>query len=260
MRKLMILLAAAAAVACVKVNNRRAEPETLTETHPWVDLGVRLDGEKILFATANLGATRPEEFGDFFTWADPGLRYSSIEEGIYVKDWSFTWENYIWCSGDKPEGSLTKYTAGADGMSSAGKGDGLTSMEEADDAAAALWGDGWKVPTIAQWKALVDADVDIAWVDDYEGTGVKGGLFTGKGEYAGESLFLPATGCCNQRYRWLDGEFGRYWAREIKTEKPDLARCLAVYPDQITTESESISVALRFMGQPIRAIYTEPAN
>ena len=45
--------------------------------HGYVDLGIRMDGKKILFATCNVGADSPEEYGDYFAWGATEPYYTS---------------------------------------------------------------------------------------------------------------------------------------------------------------------------------------
>lgn len=67
------------------------------------------------------------------------------------------------------------------------------------DTATRLWGDNWRMPTKEELKALIDPDnCSITWYDDYNDTGSKGYLITGKGDYKDCSIFIPAAGFCHR--------------------------------------------------------------
>ena len=68
------------------------EPVTPPDTHEYVDLGLP---SGTLWATVNVGATRPNEFGDYFAWGETEPK----EE--------YDWNNYKWCNGS--ENTMTKY-------------------------------------------------------------------------------------------------------------------------------------------------------
>jgi len=80
-----------------------------------------------------------------------------------------------------------------------------------DDAASVQWGADWRMPTTEEMQALYD-NTTSTWTDNYNNTGIKGCIFTGKGDYANSSLFLPAAGyfdgtSCND-----GGSYGNYWS------------------------------------------------
>lgn len=80
------------------------------------------------------------------------------------------------------------------------------------DTATNLWGTDWRMPTTAEYNALIK-NCNIEWTDNYKESGLKGLIFTGEGDYVSNSVFFPAAG------RWVgDGNFdgreqyGRYWS------------------------------------------------
>lgn len=72
-----------------------------------------------------------------------------------------------------------------------------------EDTATKLWGDAWRMPTEGEFRAMF-TECNTTWTDDYNGSGVAGRIFTGKGAYSGNSVFFPAAG----RYDW------EYWVSE----------------------------------------------
>lgn len=77
-----------------------------------------------------------------------------------------------------------------------------------DDTATNLWGREWRMPTKAELDGLL-ANCDVAWTTV---NGVNGRKFTGKGDYASNSVFLPAAGYCYDGYVYGQGDDGYYWS------------------------------------------------
>lgn len=133
-----------------------------TEVEGAVDLGLP---SGLLWSTCNLGATRSDEFGDFYAWGE-----------TEPKD-EYTWETYKWCDGDS--GSLTKY-GGEYSF------DGKFRLDLEDDAAYVNLGKTWSIPTEEDYSELLSS---CTWTWTTK-RGVPGVSFTGPN---GHSLFFPAT-------------------------------------------------------------------
>lgn len=166
--------------------------------HDYVDLGLP---SGTLWATCNVGANKPEEYGDYFAW------------GETQKKATYNWHTYKYANGARDR--LTKYcnksNSGNNGFT-----DNLTVLQLSDDAATANWGSGWRTPSKAQWKELID-NTTHTWTTR---NGVTGRLFTAKN---GNSLFLPAAGD-----RWADelryaGSDGYYLSSSLITDSPNYA-------------------------------------
>ena len=169
------------------------------DEHEWVDLGLP---SGTLWATMNIGASSPEEYGDYFAWGE-----------TTPKEY-YEWNTYKWCMGSN--NTLTKYcTNSYYGYNSFVDND--VELDPEDDAATVNWGAGWQMPTLEQIDELKDCSSEWMTLN-----GVYGRLFTGSN---GASLFLPAAG-----YRWKGtiykaGSYGRYWS---STPRPDYP-CYAYY-------------------------------
>ena len=124
-------------------------------TQKYVDLGL-ISGTK--WATCNVGATSPEESGDFFAWG---------ETNPAIKN-EYTWQSYKWCESTDPL-RLSKYNSD----SSVGIVDNKIILEECDDAAHINWGSAWRTPTKSELEELL-GNCYWEWTDDYENTGVTG--------------------------------------------------------------------------------------
>ena len=157
---------------------------TVGASHEYVDMG---DGQ--LWATCNIGADSPEEYGDYFAWGETATKTS------------YSWSNYAWGSS---ETSLTKYVTD----SSYGTVDGKTMLEAGDDAATANWGNDWRTPTQYEWEWLYN-NCGWQWTNDYNGTGVKGFIVTSN--ITSNSIFLPAAGTTDGDV----GTYGYYWSSTL---------------------------------------------
>ncbi len=201
-------------------------PATGTENgHEWVDLGLP-SGTK--WATCNVGATKPEEYGDYFAWGETEPKTT------------YDWSTYKWSNGSYS--TLTKYNT----SSEYGTVDNKTVLELADDAARANWGGAWRMPTIAEWTELLE-NCTWTWTSDYNGTGVAGQIVTSN--INDNSIFLPAAG-----YRYNDdlndaGSNGYFWSSSLITDIPGGARC-----GGISSNGGSRGSVGRLYGQSVRPV------
>ena len=99
--------------------------------YEYVDLGL-----SVKWATCNVGATTPEEYGNYYAW------------GEVLPKTNYSWATYSYCNGTN--GSMTKYCT----IRSFGTVDNKTTLEAMDDAAAYNWGGSWRMPTEAECTEL----------------------------------------------------------------------------------------------------------
>lgn len=141
-----------------------------------VDLGL-----SVKWASCNVGAESPEEYGDYFAWGETETKSS------YTSDNSVTYGLSI--SELESRGII-----GSDG-----------NLTAAYDAATANWGDGWRMPTLDEIKELLN-NCTWNWTTL---NGVNGRLVTGPN---GNSIFLPAAGSRNDTSLYYAGSYGLYWS------------------------------------------------
>ncbi|MBO5642303.1 MAG: hypothetical protein J5900_07710 [Prevotella sp.] len=180
--------------------------------HGYVDLGITIDGKKILFATCNVGADSPEEYGDYFAWGATEPYYTGYTmngTSVNVTSWKdgksagYALTNApFYSSGTYSDAIYTKYTATP------------ATLEAEDDAASVQWGADWRMPTTEEMKALYDNTTNEP-ITDYKGTGIAGRIFTGKGNYANSSLFLPAAGSFDGTSCSNGGSGGYFWSSTL---------------------------------------------
>lgn len=201
-----------------------------TDGHAYVDLGLP---SGLLWATCNVGAEAPEDYGDYFAWGE-----------TTPKDY-YDWSTYQYCNGSY--NTLTKYcnqsNYGYNGFT-----DNLTALEPTDDAATANWGNGWRMPTVEEWQELLD-NTSCTWTTL---GGVNGQLFTAAN---GNSLFLPAAGYRNDGSLYYVGGIGDYWSSSLYTSYP--YRAWNLYFD---SGNYSMSNNSRCYGRSVRAVRSARQN
>ncbi len=181
-----------------------------------------------MWATYNVGATKPTEYGDYFAWGE-----------TKPKD-SYSISTYKWCKGSST--SMTKYCT----SSKFGTKDYKTVLDAEDDAATANWSSAWRMPTIDEIKELRDG-CSWEWVNDFSGSGVNG--FLGTSKQNGATIFLPAAGLRSSTDLDDAGDYGYYWSSSLVESSSDYACCLRFYDYDIYRSSNG-----RYCGQSVRAV------
>lgn len=223
MKKIFVLLffAAACSVAAYSQSLDYEQGKSPVSSHEYVDLGLP---SGTLWATMNIGATAPEEYGDYFAWGE-----------IEPKE-SYNWITYKWCNGSW--NSMIKYGV----MSSFGVVDNKTVLDPEDDAATMNWGSEWCMPTKEQQDELRN-NCTREWTTI---NGVKGCLLTSNINEA--TLFLPAAGYIWNSTVSSGGSSGFYWSRNLKTTGGGSHSLF------FSSNSMSITDYSRGYGQSVRAV------
>ena len=199
-------------------------------SHEYIDLGLP---SGTLWATCNVGANAPEDYGDYFAWGE-----------TQPKDY-YDWSTYQYSNGnDDYDPQLTKY-CNNDGYGYNGFSDDLTTLLPEDDAATANWGADWCMPTQEEWQELVD-NTTFIWTTQ---NGVNGALFTATN---GNSLFLPAAGVAAGVNHNGTGESSSYWSNSLNPDNPIRAIALSCS----SSEDTEIFGARRFLGYSVRPVHS----
>lgn len=178
-----------------------SEVSFITENYDYVDLGLP---SGTLWATCNVGATVPEEYGDYFAWGE-----------TEPKD-EYNFANYLHCNGSYNNTLFTKYCNNPEyGLN--GYTDYLNVLEPCDDAATINWGEDWHMPDYVDWLELYYSTTNT-WTTL---NGVYGRLFTASN---GNSLFLPASGLRIYGILEDEGEEGCYWSSLLDEYNTDSAK------------------------------------
>ena len=223
----IFLLLAAMVIACGK-----EDPKNATPPEGAVNLGL-----SVFWATCNIGANDPGEYGDFFAW------------GELEPKTEYTWENYKFRKEGNTDQTLvvTKYNS----IESHGAIDSKTVLDPEDDLATVRLGGGWHTPTQAEWTALETHCTFVGTTLD----GVIGIEVTSK--LNGNTLFFPAGGRhYGSESNWWNSGWGyekmaRLWASEVGTSNPNLATNIDL---NITGTVYRNDAPYRYEGHNVRAV------
>ncbi len=152
------------------------------------------------WADTNIGAEVPEDYGYYFWWGDT-VGYKRENDKWVATDGSSS--NFSFSSSYVPT-----YGKDNSALLSAGYIDSTGNLVPEHDAAHVHWGGNWRMPTDAEFSALIN-NCTTTWTTR---NGVYGRLVTGKGAYADRSIFLPAAGFGNDSYLIGPGSYGDYWS------------------------------------------------
>jgi len=214
-------------------------PNGTENGYEWVDLGLP---SGLKWATCNVGATSPEEYGNYYAWGE-----------VQPKE-VYEWSTYKFMdSSINDKKGITKYTIvdyDTDGVwyDSEGNfiGDNKTTLEKEDDAAAVNMGGNWRMPTIEEQKEL-KTKCTWTWTTL---NGVKGYNVEGPN---GNSIFLPAAGFRYGSDLGDAGSVGGYWPSSLSTDYLDNAYTyyLYFYSDNVYCYNY-----YRYVGLSVRGVFS----
>lgn len=157
------------------------------------------------WATTNIGADKPEDYGLYFWWGD--IIGYKLKDNVWVAS---NGSDYIQLCNSATYGKSIA-TLQSEGWVST---DGVLALEH--DAAHVQWGGSWRMPTAQE---LADLNNKCNWIWSIK-NGVKGYVVRGKGDYASASIFLPAAGQCDNVFGLtLVDSNGYYWSSVPSTAK-----------------------------------------
>lgn len=235
MKKLLVSLLSA--LLCISVV---AEPEIQSDgnqnmnnigfssyaetSKEYVDLGLP---SGTLWATCNIGATKPEESGFYFAWGE------TMPKKIY--DWS----TYKWTklNSEGDIDSLIRYNFNK----TYGVVDSISTLFPKDDAAIVNLGKDWRMPTKEEIVELYE-NCKYCWT---EINGVSGAKFTSSN---GNSIFLPAAGT-QESFVYNEGNVGYYWTSSFDGDTAAYVLYFYFHSEEATSGK-----TVRFIGVPIRPV------
>ena len=149
--------------------------------HEYVDLGL-----SVKWATCNVGARSPEDYGSYYAWGETSIKpsYEEVNSNTYRKEVGDIGGNAIY------------------------------------DAARANWGSTWRLPT---WNEIEELIKECTWTWT-KMDGRKGYKVTSK--VNGKSIFLSAAGDRNDLSLVNAGSYGFYWSSTPRTSNTDYAYIL----------------------------------
>ena len=222
----------AQAILALNPDDKRAQELSVNPTkgtingHEWVDLGLP---SGLKWATCNVGATSPSEYGSYFAWGEtkPKSDYSwSTLRYHYLDSWSDRFSKY---------NTKSAYAYGTV--------DNKTRLDLSDDAARANWGGSWRMPTRAEQDELCEK---CTWTWTTQG-GKNGYKVTSKTN--GNSIFFPAAGVRIGARLSDAGSYGRYMSSSLYSDDPFCAYYLSFRSGGVGYYHFS-----RYGGSPVRPV------
>lgn len=201
-------------------------------THEYVDLGL-----SVKWATCNIGADKPEEYGDYYSWGEVRTKPGN------------TWTNYkFYKSGNSNKDvKFSKYSTSIN----YGVIDKKTGLDPEDDVAHVKWGGNWRLPTKKEIDELFN---DCLWTWFYAGNtefgGVAGFKVTSKKSgYKDRFIFLPAAGHRDITDDTDAGWAGYYWTSSLSSGTNECACDLVFFSGRLFNE-----IAYRYYGMSVRPV------
>ena len=230
MKKVINIMMAFALLVCGSSCSSKKEIKNMADGHEYVDLGLP-SGTK--WATYNVGASKPTEYGDYFAWGEtkPKKKYN--------------WTSYKWIDGSPFY--IKKYCNQIELNCTV---DFLIELQPSDDAATANWGTAWRMPTTDELKEL-KVGCDWNYVENFDSCGVNGLLGTSK--LNGATIFLPAGGEFNEYSDSQQngiGHDGYFWSSSISKVSFNSASYLYFVDNYINNDGS----CYRYAGHSVRAV------
>lgn len=211
--------------------------------YTYVDLGL-----SVYWATMNVGATKPEESGNYYVWGEVTTRtdYRNYQSTVvkYIE-----WEQYTANLSTNYRYYPTKYCTASSSRSD-GSYDDKTILEPDDDVAHVDWGSNWRMPTLAELQELRD---NCTW-EWKTINNVKGCLITSKKEgYTENSIFLPGVRYMSGTSLYTSGGLTYIWTSSLYPTDALYAYGL-ICSDSYGEVVISISSIKRCNGLPVRPV------
>lgn len=162
--------------------------------HDYIDLGLP---SGTLWATCNVGATNPEDFGNYYAWGE-----------IETKS-SYWYDNYKWGSSQREK--YTKYVCSVENGFNYFT-DNKSKLEPDDDVAYVLWKRGWHMPNHEQFEEMIN---NCSWnftvVNNIY-------AFVGISKLNGNKIIFPATSSFTYKQFVFPGDYSDhayYWTCDL---------------------------------------------
>lgn len=220
------------------------EPVDHFNGHEYVDLGIRIDGKKIMWATTNIGAAQMADYGDYIAWGEVAAKAE------YTNN-KYKYYKYFSADAATTDADGLKVTGRAAGYRWIDLGDDIAGTEY--DAARAVLGGDWRMPTKVEMQALMN---QCTWTWGQMKDSQNAMIYGFKVEGNGNFIFLPATGYRYGSDFWsnvLTGKLpviaGLYWCSTAEPNYESYAQSMC-----FDSALKYADFSLRSRGLAIRAV------
>jgi len=236
--------------------------------HDYVDLGITdANGKTLYWATCNVGAENPEDYGYYFAW---GATTGCDNTTGTCSTHTFNWANAPFNGGN------SDYSVSAWDAAKNTAVDANNNLLPAYDAATVNWGGSWRMPTYAEQTKL-RTECYWQWVTSYNGKTVNGYVVykakatADKGKYphydsstssyvvptpestysvtSDAHIFLPASGFRLDSSLYDDGSDGDYWSSSLLESYP-----VDAYGLSFDSSDVDWSGYYRYLGRSVRPV------
>lgn len=230
--------------------------------HEYVDMGL-----SVKWATCNVGAEYPDDFGDYYAWGEISPYYESQDPLVWKEGAEKGYDNYTFNYSYDEKSKVRLYYGTPEILHveyHKYKVDGKTQLDPENDAAHMNWGGAWRMPTDNEFKELIDS----CTCTFSEMNGVSG--YTFKSKITGNSIFFPGAGYYNGTkfvpFEKNEGGGrksygGVYWSSSLSTGYSHRASCLEMVRNRWNHVEERMvetyitrNIMLRQVGTPIRPV------
>ncbi len=187
--------------------------------HEAVDLGLP---SGTLWATCNVGAIDPEDFGNYYAWGETRTKSQ------------YDWKSYVWGNPKSGKKGIIKYNSQDNGT-----------LDIEDDAAHVKWEGDWRIPTNDNWIELANSCTWV-WTRMNNINGYK--VIGANDNY----IFLPAAGQIYEYGYWKVKEAGFYWSSSVFLDDFSDALIIGFSPE----DSWAWGRTPRYEGCSIRPVIT----
>ena len=212
-----------------------SEPSGTENGYEYVDLGLP---SGVKWATCNIGATQPLEYGNFYSWGELSSDIKVVNDTI-----RFDWVTYKY-SYDGTDTAITKYCTE----------DGKRILDPEDDVANVEWGGKWRMPTkddfveLGQYCSFIRGYIDgvygIAITSTINGATI---YAPAAGAYLSNIYIHPTLGITTQNV-------GAYWSSSL-CELTDSEGEKSAYFGSFNDKDISLTGVYRCLGLSVRPVY-----
>ena len=194
------------------------------------------------WATTNIGAEKPEDYGYYFWWGDT-VGYKRENNAWVATDGSSS--NFQFYNDPISQQTYNKNTATLQSEGWIVSKDGTYVLAPEHDAAQVQWGGEWRMPTHQEMEDL-NTNCDWTWTTM---NGVNGYVVRGRGDYASNSIFLPCAGCGSGTSLDGSGSDVNYWSSVPSSDSNGYSWRLYFY-----SSNHDTSYSYRFGGFSVRPV------
>lgn len=170
---------------------KKNEPQRVIvfEEHEYVDLWLSVN-----WAPCNVGASKPDDNGDYFAWSETKPYYESLNPLVWKDDRPYGYERY---SSSDPDN--VNYNEGS----------GKPVLAPEHDAAHVNWGGEWRMPTREEMEELLNPkNCRWTYVDSLACFKIE----SRKRHFKGNFIYLPAESNWFSDIRFFNQGSAWYWS------------------------------------------------